>query len=217
VDKLFDSSSPDGEPGGKGGAGGVGTGGSGAGGAATGSAGTGGAATGGSGGAATGTGGIGGSGTGGAGTGTGGKGGAGGGAAGTVGKDAGIDQGPPPVLLDGTFSGAATNQKPYCQGFGALTGCPVSIAVAGTGSVRSVTSFEITPAITGSSGTITQTGDTLAIDLLSDSNVSFCPSTHFTGTATVGSGGTSMMTVTLTGPNCGHVDTVGVMLDLTLQ
>jgi hypothetical protein len=181
------------------------------------------AGTGGAGGAGTGTGGAGGSGTGGkggaggSGTGTGGKGGAGGNAAGTSGQDAGIDRGPPPVLMDGTFSGSVANQKPYCQGFGALTGCSVSITVAGTGSVRSVTSFQITPAIPGSSGTITQTGDTLAIDLLSDSGVSFCPSTHFTGTATVGSGGTSMMTVALTGPSCSQVDTVGVMLDLTLQ
>ncbi len=171
------------------------------------------AGTGGAGGAGTGTGGIGG-----AGTGIGGTGGTGtGGAAGTAGQDAAVDHGPPPVLMDGTFSGAAPNQKPSCQGFGGLTGCPVSITVAGTGSVRSVTSFEITPAIPGSSGTITQTGDALAIDLLSDSLVAFCPSTHFTGTATVGPGGTSMMTVTLTGPNCGNADTVGVMLDLTLQ
>jgi FG-GAP-like repeat len=128
------------------------------------------------------------------------------------GVDVLLNTGSNAVLVDGTFSGSGS-----CQGIRGLAGCTVSITVAGTGAARSVSSFQISPAIFGSSGTITQTGDALAIDLLSDAGVGFCPSTHFTGSGMVGSSGGSMIAVSLTGPNCGGSETVGAMLDLTLQ
>ncbi|HLK91842.1 MAG TPA: hypothetical protein VKZ18_18265 [Polyangia bacterium] len=169
----------------------------------------------GAGGGTSGAGGTTGGGSGGAGTGgqagtagaTGGGGAAGAnGAAGTGGVAA---------LAAGTYAGTASAAN--CVGFPDLTaGCTMQITVSGGGPTHQVTGFMLPGGISGSGIMVTQTGDDVAVDLLTDSTDDFCPATEYMGSGTVGVGGTSM-SITLTGPPCGSSDTVFLGLTLTRQ
>ena len=118
-------------------------------------------------------------------------------------------------LAAGTYAGTAA-AGPNCVGFSGVTGCPVQLTISGSGPMYPVTSFMLPGGIAGSGVTVTQTGGNLALDLLTDSTVDFCPSAEYTGTGTVGPGGASM-SVMFTGPPCGSSDNVFVSVTLTKQ
>jgi hypothetical protein len=118
-------------------------------------------------------------------------------------------------LGGGTYAGTAA-VGPSCVGFPGVTGCPVQVTISGSGPTYQVTELMLPGGITGSGVSVTQTGGSVALDLLTGSAADFCPSTEYTGTGTVGAGGTSMM-VMFTGPPCGSADSVFVSVTLTKQ
>ena len=138
----------------------------------------------------------------------------GGGTGGTGGAAGAGSTGATP-LGGGTYAGTATTGA-NCVGFPGVTACPVQLTISGSGPTYQVTGFMLPGGIAGSGVSLTQTGGSVALDLLTGSAADFCPSTEYTGTGTVGAGGTSMM-VTFTGPPCGSSDTVFVSVTLTKQ
>jgi hypothetical protein len=117
-------------------------------------------------------------------------------------------------LSAGTYAGTATGAN--CVGFPGGTGCPMQITIGGSGPIYHVTEFMFPGGISGGGITVTQTGDNVAVDLLTDSTADFCPASEYTGSGSVGAGGASM-SVTLSGPPCGSSDMVFISLTLTKQ
>jgi hypothetical protein len=117
-------------------------------------------------------------------------------------------------LSAGTYAGTATSAN--CVGFPGGTGCPLQITISGSGPTYQVTEFMLPGGISGSGLTVTQTGGSVTVDLLTDSTADFCPATEYMGSGTVGAGGASM-SVMLTGPPCASSDTVFISLTLTKQ
>jgi hypothetical protein len=117
------------------------------------------------------------------------------------------------ALAAGTYAGTAATGAD-CVGFSGLTGCPVQITITGSGPTYQVTDFMLPGGISGSGVSVTQTGDSVAVDLLTGSTVDFCPAAEYTGAGTVDAGGASM-SVTLSGPPCGSSDSVLISVTLT--
>ncbi len=104
-----------------------------------------------------------------------------------------------PPLVAGTYSGELSTHDGLPAG---LTGYPLSITMSGAGPAFTVTSWAIGGAIDGTSGTVTQSGGSVSISLVTSSSTTYCPSSAYSGDGSV-DGSATGFTVQLTGPVCG--------------